>query len=157
MKIQTSDNNDSFNDDDVDNNNAVQNIFIALVFLSIFLITKTGQMCGNDQFVCKSGSDMSVCISSSMKCDTIQQCYDGEDEEDCRKCKLIPGYMSSLGLFQRKWKLGSMRCSENSVTSDLYLSLKRIYKCMKYGLQPIIVKGLTTVKNEKVDSLQSLP
>ena len=61
--------------------------------------------------MCTSGSDLGLCISSSMKCDTIPQCYDGEDEEGCRKyidsVALRQGHVSVLDYFKSQRKHAS--------------------------------------------------
>ena len=41
--------------------------------------------CGDDQYRCKTGSNLGVCIDNNFKCDGSVHCYGGEDEKDCRK------------------------------------------------------------------------
>ncbi|XP_070537457.1 uncharacterized protein [Ptychodera flava] len=43
--------------------------------------------CGDDQFRCDSGSEHGVCIPTDLLCDTISQCYGGEDEDNCDECE----------------------------------------------------------------------
>ena len=65
--------------------NRMCNYNLMLIISVKFPITITGE-CGKDQFMCKSGSDLRVCISNSLVCDNVVHCYDGEDEKDCSKC-----------------------------------------------------------------------
>ena len=51
--------------------------------------------CNLEQFTCRSGS----CIHIENKCDKVQQCADGSDEDDCSIVNLSESYQKSIAPF----------------------------------------------------------
>ena len=60
--------------------------------LNTYKTKLTLHACDLDQFAC----DNAFCIAMKRRCDAVEDCVDGSDEQDCGKMIMNPGYMKDL-------------------------------------------------------------
>ena len=59
---------------------------------SSYVTTLTMHACSADYFAC----DSAFCIAMDKRCDAVEDCDDGSDEQDCRKLIVRQGYKKEL-------------------------------------------------------------
>ena len=60
--------------------------------MSIYKTKFTLHACNEEQFACKNA----FCIAMENRCNAVEDCVDGSDEQDCGKLIMNPGYMKDL-------------------------------------------------------------
>ena len=58
----------------------------------MYEINLTLHACNEEQFACKNA----FCIAMENRCNAVEDCVDGSDEQDCGKLIMSPGYMKDL-------------------------------------------------------------